>query len=132
MYRTDIKTADNYRYPKELIRPEPGHDDHDDIEESVDPQHYNTCTVKAAQKAIVNVPFSLKPFAVAGPANTLCLEEPVIKDVRCSCHGTSNQVCYVTISQEICVEVPISFGAKVSVGKYWVECVEPCDNCQCE
>lgn len=42
-----------------------------------------TCTRRAYQRANVSVPVSVKPFSFAGPTNTLCCSDPVIKNIRC-------------------------------------------------
>lgn len=92
----------------------------------------NTCTRKAYQKATVNVPVAVKPFAFAGRIKTLCCNDPVIKEIRCKKH-CDEQICYFTISQEICVEIPVHFGAKTCLGETWIECHEVttdgCDDC---
>lgn len=122
MFENNIKTADNLRYST-APRVEPDIES-ECAEAPVDAERYNTCSVKAAQKMRVSVPVALRPFVFAGPASTYCLGEPEVENVRCGCRGPANQVCYLTINQKICVEVPINFGSKVSVGKHWVDCCE--------
>ncbi len=92
----------------------------------------NTCTRNAYQRARVSVPVAVKPFTFAGPTEAFCCGDPIIKEIRCT--GTKNRICYFTISQEICVEIPIHFGANACVGSTWVDCLEAstddCDDCQ--
>lgn len=94
-------------------------------------QKHNTCVRTAYQRAVVSVPVAVKPFSVAGPTNTLCCSDPVVTNVRCT--GTKDRICYFTITQEICVEVPIHFGAEAHVGEPGVDCLETsleeCDDC---
>lgn len=92
----------------------------DYIPDKIDPKNI-TCTKNAYQRANISVPVVVKPFSFAGPTTTLCNTEPIIKDIRCT--GTTDQVCYFTIVQEICVEVPIHFGANASVGLPSVDCL---------
>ncbi len=90
-----------------------------------------TCVKIAYQRAVVSVPVAVKPFSVAGPTSTLCCSDPVVTNVRCT--GTKDRICYFTITQEICVEVPIHFGAEAQVGEPGVDCLETsleeCDDC---
>lgn len=101
----------------------------DDCKELV--SKHTTCVKTAYQRAIVSVPVAVKPFSVPGPTHTLCCSEPVVTNVRCT--GTKEKICYFTISQEICVEVPIHFGAEAQVGEPGVDCLrtslEDCEDC---
>lgn len=102
-----------------------------------DYSHYNiepdniTCTKTAFQKANVSVPVVIKPYSYAGPTTTLCCNNPTIKNIRCT--GTTEQVCYFTITQEICIEVPIYFGAEAFMGMPLIDCLGVTfDNCGCD
>jgi hypothetical protein len=46
----------------------------------------------------------------------------VVKPGENKCGGTKNGVCTFTITQEICVKVPVVFGATSDVGDTFVEC----------
>lgn len=89
-----------------------------------------TCTRFAYQRANVSVPVVVKPFSFAGPTTTMCCDEPKLKDIRCE--WGDNRICYFTFTQEICVEVPIHFGANATAGKPSIECLpvslEKCDS----
>jgi hypothetical protein len=91
-----------------------------------------TCSRLAYQRATVNVPVCVKPFTLLGSANTYCCDEPLITDLHCHPHG-HKQICCFTVSQEICVEIPVHFGARVCAGESWVEChessAESCADC---
>lgn len=97
----------------------------------------NTCTASAYQRATVGIPFALKPFSFIGPTKTICCSDPIIKKIRyernckdckkrCNdCEDScSDQICYYTIIQEICVEIPVHIGAKAIAGECWIDCHE--------
>lgn len=91
----------------------------------------STCLKIAYQRAVVTVPVAVKPYSVAGPTNTLCCSDPVITNVRWT--GSKEQICYFTITQEICIEIPVQFGAEAYVGAPGVDCLgtslEDCEDC---
>jgi len=95
----------------------------------------NTCSKYAYQKANVSVPVMVKPYALTGPANSFCCNEPTITNLQCKPHG-NKQICCFTISQEICVEIPVQFGAQVCAGEPLIEChevsLDPCSDCDTE
>lgn len=81
------------------------------------------------QKENVCVPVTVTPFAIPGMATVTCCKRPVVK-VGATCPtGTSS--CTFTVTQELCIEIPISFGADVKTGKATVQCGDvtetPCD-----
>lgn len=80
-----------------------------------------TCSRFAYQRATVNVPVFVKPFTFVGPANTYCCDEPVLTNLHCKPQG-NKQICCFTISQDICVEIPVHFGAQACAGESWVDC----------
>ena len=41
---------------------------------------------------------------------------------RVVCEGVRNGACVFTISQDICVSVPVEFGAEATVGEAYVNC----------
>ncbi len=107
------------------------------------PEQYTTCTSKAYQRATVSVPIAVKPFSVAGKPRTYCNSKPVLKEVKCGnrwprygfgddkdfdgyCDGCrdnyGDEVCYFVFTQEICIEVPVHFGAIAHAEPAWVEC----------
>lgn len=83
----------------------------------------DTCNSNVYHKAKVSVPVAVKPFSFAEPTRTICCGDPVIKHVHCI-DGCKDRICYFTISQEICVEIPIHFGARARIGETWVDCLE--------
>lgn len=65
------------------------------------------------------------------------LWDPVVIPGDTTCAGTVNGICTLTISQTLCVEVPINFGASVAVGETFVDCrgassYDPCAYCRAE
>ncbi|MBS6194928.1 MAG: hypothetical protein KH828_05040 [Clostridiales bacterium] len=81
------------------------------------------------QRTNVCVPVTVKPFATPGEANVRCCGRPVVAS-RDTCPGT-NESCKFTVTQELCIEIPITFGADVMTGDARVQCGEvstmPCD-----
>lgn len=84
------------------------------------------CPVVGTQAMTVCLPVEITPFAKVGPSTTSCKGEPVIKVGCATCTGTKNGTCAFTISQTICVEVPVFFGASTYVGDTFVDCL--CDH----
>lgn len=80
----------------------------------------NLCRVTASQLVNVCVPVTIKPFAFTGPAHTICCGPATVSDTACS--GTLNGTCTFYVSQQICVEVPVSFGASATPGRTFVDC----------
>lgn len=96
-----------------------------------------TCPATGYQRASVCVPVSVAPFAHAGKTVTRCCGEPEVLDGEATCSGKKNGVCSFTISQTICVQVPVNFGAIATVGDTYVNCLgasadDICINCQRE
>lgn len=93
-----------------------------------------SCPAVGFQKASVCVPVLVTPFAHTGKTVTKCCGEPVVTPGEAPCPGRKNGVCAFTISQTICVEVPVNFGAEAAVGDTFVECIDAsaddiCRNC---
>lgn len=90
----------------------------------IEQQCINGCEKITYQPATVCVPVKVTPSASAGAVNTFCCGEPTV--TPCSCYvlsrGNVNGSCNYTISQNICVEVPIQFNAIACVGDPSVEC----------
>jgi hypothetical protein len=89
------------------------------------------------QSASVCVPVTVTPYAKTGTTVTKCCGEALVTLGRNTCGGTKNGTCSFTISQDICVEVPVSFGATAEVGDAYVTCNgasadDICTNCGLE
>lgn len=85
-------------------------------------QEERGCPVVGYQRTTVCVPVSVTPFARVGTPITNCWGDPVVTagDV-CPRNGG---VCRFTISQQICVAVPVEFGARAVAGTPSVQCGE--------
>lgn len=88
-----------------------------------------SCEAVFFQKEKVCVPVKVTPFANPGMATATCCGEPsVVVGGQCQGNRTS---CDFTITQTLCIEIPISFGAVIETGKAVVQCgdvtKEPCD-----
>lgn len=81
-----------------------------------------TCPAIGYQAATVCVPVTVTPFAKTGATFTKCCGSPVVVSGRNTCGGVKNGVCAFTISQDVCVAVPIGFGAVATVGDTYVNC----------
>ena len=95
------------------------------------------CTTVGYQKSTVCVPVTVTPFATAKPTTTTCCGSPIITPGTGSCAGTVNGSCHFTITQNICVAVPVDFGANSSVGAPSVQCGDAtkedvCTNCNAD
>lgn len=88
------------------------------------------CEVVASQLINVCVPVTVTPFATTGPVSTICCGDPVINDDACI--GEPGRACTFTVSQLICVEVPVNFGADAAPGRTFVQCNPATDGpCEC-
>lgn len=81
-----------------------------------------TCPTVAYQLSSVCVPVTVIPFAKAGTTVTKCCGKPTVVAGKNTCNGVKNGQCVFTISQDICVEVPVEFGAVATVGDIFVAC----------
>lgn len=93
-----------------------------------------TCPAVGYQSASICVPITVTPFAKTGATFTKCCGGPVVSPGRNTCGGIKNGACAFTISQDICVAVPVDFGAVASVGDTFVNCNgasadDICTNC---
>ena len=82
-----------------------------------------TCAANAYQLTTVCVPVTVTPFAIVGDTITKCCGEPVVTPGKNTCEGGKNGNCVFTITQDICVTVPVEFGASASAGDTYVSCI---------
>lgn len=92
-----------------------------------------TCPAVGFQKVNVCVPVTVMPFAHAGSTKIKCQGKPVVTPGYTPCPGKKNGICTFTISQTICVEVPVDFGASTAIGDTFVDCLSASahDICKC-
>lgn len=93
-----------------------------------------TCPAVGYQSASICVPVTVTPHAEAGMTFTKCCGKPIVTPGRIVCEGERNGSCSFTIQQNICVAVPVSFGATASVGDTFVTCndatsFDSCSDC---
>lgn len=81
-----------------------------------------TCPAIGYQSASICVPVTVTPFAQTGATVTKCCGSPVVTPGREVCGGLKNGSCFFTITQDICVAVPVEFGAVATVGDSYVTC----------
>lgn len=94
------------------------------------PPPLTVCEATVSQLVDVCVPITIKPFTHVGCATTICCGEPTIGAPPCN--GTVGGECTFTVSQLICVEVPVKFGAKATQGATSVVCDSAYPNeCSC-
>jgi hypothetical protein len=90
-----------------------------------------SCSDKGEQMAEVCLPISVKPFANVGKIVVKCCGKAIIVPGTNICKGTPDGNCDFTITQKICVEVPVEFGADVTPGDVHVACDgNNCENCE--
>ncbi len=77
----------------------------------------------AYQRSSVCVPVSVKPYVTVGKPVTRCCGMPCVTPGKKTCDGVKNGECVFTVSQNICVEVPVAFGAAASAGDTYVNCI---------
>lgn len=82
------------------------------------------CSSSTYQFATVSLPITVKPSVNTGETKTFCCGEPSITPTQCTfkCSGSGKESCSFILSQHICIEVPIEFGAVACVGEPCVEC----------
>lgn len=88
------------------------------------------CEAVFYQKETVCVPVKVTPFAKPGTATAVCCGEPQVHTGG-QCYGNQTS-CSFTITQSLCVQIPISFGAMIETGAAVVSCGTVSENqCDC-
>lgn len=85
-------------------------------------QQVKTCDTVGYQPLTVCVPVTVTPFANPLPTTTFCCCDPIVTPGNAICGGVLNGNCTFTITQNICVAVPVEFGATTVVGNTFVQC----------
>lgn len=81
-----------------------------------------SCESTFYQKETVCVPVTVSPFAHPGTARTICCGDPVIHTGP-QCPGSKTS-CTFTVTQSLCIQIPIAFGAVIETGE---ASETPCD-----
>ena len=89
------------------------------------------CDVVGTQTVDICVPVTVTPSAVAGPIVVKCCGSAVITPGTNICPGSPNPDCSFTISQRLCIEVPVEFDADANVGQTHVTCSTVSNNRAC-
>ncbi len=83
-------------------------------------ESYN-CDHVFYQTDLVSVPVKVVPFAKPGTSTVACCGSPVIT-AGDTCLGEAGGICEFTITQKLCVKLPLCFGARVSVDQAKIQC----------
>ena len=89
------------------------------------------CDVVGSQTVDICVPVTVKPKAIAGPTKVKCCGPARITSGTNVCPGTPNPDCSFTISQKLCIEVPVEFSADAQTGETHVNCEMATGNMSC-
>jgi len=83
-----------------------------------------TCQATGYQELSVCVPVAVTPFVTVGTTTTYCCGDPIVTVLSTPCSGNINGSCVFKIFQQLCIAVPVEFGATAAVGSPHVECGE--------
>lgn len=91
------------------------------------------CPATAYQEVDVCVPVTITPYATVGNATVTCCGAPTVTQGNGTCEGVVGGQCSFTVSQRMCVALPVTFGANTQAGEYTVACGNAgegsCENC---
>lgn len=91
----------------------------------------HSCESTFFQRETVCVPVTVTPFANPGEAKATCCGKPIVTS-QGSCSGTRRS-CTFTVTQTLCIEIPISFGAVIETGTATVQCGDVNEEgCDCD
>ena len=89
-----------------------------------------SCATVVSQRANVCVPVTITPYATVGRITSQCCGTPVITAGAVGCAGSLS--CTFTIAQELCINVPVAFGASGVAGTARTNCGTPAQGeCDC-
>ncbi|WP_455582611.1 hypothetical protein [Dysosmobacter sp.] len=83
------------------------------------------CNKVGTQCVDVTAPLTLAPTAVVGTVSVSCQGTPRITCTT-DASGTS---CTVTMTQQVCVSVPIRYGVTLTTGEPTIGCADSCVGC---
>ena len=95
--------------------------------ESTKPSNTSRCSRVGTQCVDVAATLTLAPTAVVGTMSVCCQGTPRITCVT-NDNGTS---CTVTMTQQLCVSVPIRYGVTMTAGEPTIGCAENCVGAGC-
>lgn len=86
-----------------------------------------SCSKVATQCVNISAPMTLQPAAVVGTVAVTCQGTPTITCVT-NGDGTS---CTLTMTQQICVSVPVRYGVTMTTGEATIGCADNCIGSGC-
>lgn len=84
-------------------------------------QNEDVCETTVHENVCVQATVTITPNVISGPSTSFCLENPIIG----SCEGTLRRNCVFTVSQRICVQIPLTFSATAEAVANGIVCGEP-------
>jgi hypothetical protein len=107
-----------------------GANQEDFVFDSLEDSEPVSCESVFYQKEKVCIPVKVTPYATPGIAKATCCGDPVVS-AGTNCSGTQ-AACTFTLTQSLCIAVPIAFGADIETGTAMVECGEASEKgCEC-
>ena len=91
------------------------------------PGSCNNCNKVGAQSVDIAAPLVLTPSASVGTVTVSCQGVPTVE-----CIAESNgSRCVVTMTQQLCVSVPVRYGVTLTPGEPTIACAGDC-TCRCD
>lgn len=90
-----------------------------------------TCPAVAFVPFTVCAPVTVTPFVNKLPTTTFCCGSPTVTPGPATCAGVENGSASFIITQDICVRVPVEFGANSNVGNPFVQAGDATDEDVC-
>ena len=85
------------------------------------------CDKVATQCVNVTAPMTLAPTAVVGTVSISCQGSP---EVTCVTDAAGSS-CTVTVTQQVCVSVPVRYGVTLTASEPTIGCADSCIGCGC-
>ncbi|MEA4823883.1 MAG: hypothetical protein VB111_07215 [Clostridiaceae bacterium] len=93
----------------------------------------NHCPAVGYQRVAVCTAVTVTPCVRLGSVTAVRCGDPVVCARTCDCPGEENGSCCFTIRQQLCVEVPVFYGANVELSDPNIVCIsasgEDCTDC---
>ena len=90
-------------------------------------EHTQHCPKVSTHTAAVNLPVCITPYAITSPAHIKCCGETTITPTCNISMESYPSTCEFIITQKIQVDLPIEFGATVTIGDTFIDCeCSPC------
>lgn len=81
----------------------------------------NGCDTVVSETVCVQADITISPKVEVGTIETYCVGSPVIGP----CQGNKVEECTFSVSQRICVQIPLTFSAEASAEPTGIVCGEP-------